>query len=146
MTALGQTALGQTALGQTPVAGALQGKPLSAKERRRRRRARARAKAKARARAKAAKARAAAKAKAEAAAKAKADAAAKAKADAAAKAAQQAMGPVPTLSSLDRHFVDRFTFGYSRDTARQVAAAGGGRAWFERQLSPAAIADPVTAS
>ncbi|MFY0409515.1 DUF1800 domain-containing protein, partial [Solicola sp. PLA-1-18] len=26
------------------------------------------------------------------------------------------------------------------------AAAGGGRAWFERQLSPAAIADPVTAS
>ncbi|MDO9380151.1 MAG: DUF1800 domain-containing protein [Nocardioidaceae bacterium] len=57
-----------------------------------------------------------------------------------------AVAAAPTLSSLDRHVVNRFSYGYSRDLARQVAAAGGGRAWFLKQLSPGSIPDPAVAA
>ncbi|MGL5810783.1 MAG: DUF1800 domain-containing protein [Nocardioides sp.] len=40
------------------------------------------------------------------------------------------------LSAADQHFVNRFTYGYSRATAKQVKKAGGGRQWFEQQLTP----------
>ncbi len=45
------------------------------------------------------------------------------------------------LSARDRHFVNRFSFGHTPQLAAQVRAAGGGRAWFEKQLSPSKIND-----
>ena len=46
------------------------------------------------------------------------------------------------LSARDRHFMDRFSYGYTTALAAQVRAAGGGRAWFEKQLAPDRIKDP----
>ncbi|MEZ5097085.1 MAG: DUF1800 domain-containing protein [Nocardioides sp.] len=45
------------------------------------------------------------------------------------------------LSAKDRQFINRFSYGYTTKIASQVRAAGGGRAWFERQLSPGSIKD-----
>ncbi len=48
---------------------------------------------------------------------------------------------VAPLRPKDRHYADRFSYGHTPALARQVRAAGGGRAWFERQLNPAKIKD-----
>jgi uncharacterized protein (DUF1800 family) len=45
------------------------------------------------------------------------------------------------LSAADRHLVRRFSWGLTPGLVAQVKAAGGGRAWFTRQLSPAKVAD-----
>ncbi|MGL5826162.1 MAG: DUF1800 domain-containing protein [Nocardioides sp.] len=45
------------------------------------------------------------------------------------------------LRSADRHYVARFTYGPNRRVAGQVRDAGGGRAWFDRQLRPGKIRD-----
>ncbi|VXC52440.1 conserved hypothetical protein [Nocardioides sp. AX2bis] len=47
----------------------------------------------------------------------------------------------PTLSASDRHLVRRFSYGLNDTVAAQVRAAGGGRAWFQQQLDPAAVPD-----
>ncbi len=46
------------------------------------------------------------------------------------------------LKRREKHLVSRFSYGITPALATQVRAAGGGRAWWERQLTPAAIADP----
>ena len=43
----------------------------------------------------------------------------------------------------DLHLLRRFSFGYTPALRREAAAAGGARAWFETQLTPARIADPA---
>jgi hypothetical protein len=49
---------------------------------------------------------------------------------------------MPTLlSAADRHLVGRFSYGVTPELARDVRRAGGGRAWFEQQLSPGAVRD-----
>ena len=48
---------------------------------------------------------------------------------------------MPVLNARDRHLVGRFSYGVTPDLARDVRGAGGGRAWFERQLSPGSIPD-----
>ena len=45
------------------------------------------------------------------------------------------------LPAADRHLVKRFSWGLTPGLAAQVRAAGGGRAWFARQLDPAKVAD-----
>ncbi|WP_344777090.1 DUF1800 domain-containing protein [Nocardioides panacisoli] len=45
------------------------------------------------------------------------------------------------LGAADRHLVKRFSWGLTPDLVAQVRQAGGGRAWFEKQLSPARVAD-----
>jgi uncharacterized protein (DUF1800 family) len=40
--------------------------------------------------------------------------------------------------------VGRFSYGVTPALAAEVVAAGGAKAWFEQQLAPARIADPVT--
>jgi hypothetical protein len=45
------------------------------------------------------------------------------------------------LRPRDRHFADRFSYGHNPTLARQVRAAGSGRAWFEKQLLPTRIKD-----
>jgi uncharacterized protein (DUF1800 family) len=47
-----------------------------------------------------------------------------------------------TLSSVDRHLARRFSGGISPDLTASIKAAGGGRAWFERQLRPGKVPDP----
>ncbi|MGL5826156.1 MAG: DUF1800 domain-containing protein [Nocardioides sp.] len=44
------------------------------------------------------------------------------------------------LADADRHLLLRFSYGYSRRSARQVRRAGG-REWFEKQLEPRSIDD-----
>ncbi len=48
---------------------------------------------------------------------------------------------VPLLSRHDRHLVTRFSYGLTPALAREVRRAGGGSAWFERQLRPQKIDD-----
>ncbi|MFC4785159.1 DUF1800 domain-containing protein [Nocardioides sp. MAHUQ-72] len=48
----------------------------------------------------------------------------------------------PLLSRRGRHLVGRFSYGITPALARQVRRQGGAEAWFDRQLSPASIADP----
>lgn len=45
------------------------------------------------------------------------------------------------LPAADRHLVGRFSYGVTPQLARDVRRVGGGRAWFERQLSPAKVPD-----
>jgi len=45
------------------------------------------------------------------------------------------------LNARDRHFVDRFSYGHTPALDQAVRSAGGGRAWFEDQLSPDRIKD-----
>ena len=40
----------------------------------------------------------------------------------------------PALGARDRHFIRRFSAGYTPALAKQVRKAGGGRAWFDDQL------------
>lgn len=47
----------------------------------------------------------------------------------------------PVLGAADRHLVSRFSYGVSTSLTRQVRAAGGAQAWFDRQLRPLQIAD-----
>jgi uncharacterized protein (DUF1800 family) len=44
-------------------------------------------------------------------------------------------------SARERLMMNRFAWGYSRDTMKEVNAAGGADAWFEQQLSPADLSD-----
>ena len=45
------------------------------------------------------------------------------------------------LSTRDRHFADRFSFGYNKALEAAVADAGSGRAWFEQQLRYESVKD-----
>jgi hypothetical protein len=45
------------------------------------------------------------------------------------------------LGARDRLFLNRFSFGHTNQLAKQVRGAGGGRAWFEKQLHPGSIKD-----
>ena len=45
------------------------------------------------------------------------------------------------LKPRDRHFATRFSYGHSTALEKQVRDAGGGRAWFEKQLNPSKIKD-----
>ncbi len=45
------------------------------------------------------------------------------------------------LKSSERHFATRFSAGITPGLARQIIKAGGGRAWFVRQLSPDLVSD-----
>jgi uncharacterized protein (DUF1800 family) len=40
-----------------------------------------------------------------------------------------------------RHLANRFTYGYTPELGREIRAAGGRHAWFERQLHPSRIPD-----
>ncbi len=51
---------------------------------------------------------------------------------------------ITLLSKQSRHLVSRMSYGITPALAREVRAAGGGRAWFERQLQPEAIRDTDT--
>ncbi|MBF4767215.1 DUF1800 domain-containing protein [Nocardioides agariphilus] len=55
--------------------------------------------------------------------------------------AYAASGSIRLLSGPDRHLVTRFSYGLNPTLAHQVRKAGGGHAWFERQLRPSTIAD-----
>ena len=46
------------------------------------------------------------------------------------------------LGASERLLVGRFSYGITPALARQVAARGGARAWFEWQLTPGAVRDP----
>src|SRR5215218_2885335 len=46
------------------------------------------------------------------------------------------------LKPHERQLVSRFSYGVTPELASQVRAAGGARAWWERQLNPGTIADP----
>ncbi len=46
------------------------------------------------------------------------------------------------LKPAERHLVSRFSYGLTPQLASQVRAAGGGRAWWEKQLRPDTISDP----
>lgn len=50
------------------------------------------------------------------------------------------------LSAADRHLVGRFSSGITATLRRQVVKAGGGRAWFVKQLAPGSISDPAAAA
>lgn len=41
-----------------------------------------------------------------------------------------------------RHMANRFAYGYTPALGRQIRAAGGPSAWFNKQLHPVAVADP----
>ncbi|TIC81569.1 DUF1800 domain-containing protein [Nocardioides sp. GY 10127] len=59
--------------------------------------------------------------------------------------AQQATRSTSTvLAAGDRHLVGRFSYGHTPELARQVRAAGGARAWFDKQLKPGTVKDPGT--
>lgn len=45
------------------------------------------------------------------------------------------------LGGSDRHLVTRFSYGLTPALAQEVRRAGGGRAWFERQLEPDRVGD-----
>src|SRR5690242_5163134 len=45
------------------------------------------------------------------------------------------------LKAGERHLVSRFSYGVTPRLGAQVRAAGGARAWWERQLKPQSIAD-----
>jgi hypothetical protein len=45
------------------------------------------------------------------------------------------------LNARDRHLVGRFSYGVTPALARDVRRAGGGAAWFERQLTPGRVPD-----
>lgn len=45
--------------------------------------------------------------------------------------------PTPVLGAADRHVVSRFSYGTTPALVEEVRAAGGGVAWFERQLATA---------
>ncbi len=47
-----------------------------------------------------------------------------------------------TLAPADRHLARRFSGGISPDLTAAIKAAGGGRAWFEKQLKPGSVPDP----
>ncbi len=49
---------------------------------------------------------------------------------------------IQLLGTQARHLVSRFSYGVTPRLAADVRAAGGARAWFERQLSPGSIDDP----
>ncbi|MFY0407325.1 DUF1800 family protein [Solicola sp. PLA-1-18] len=51
--------------------------------------------------------------------------------------------PPAVLAAADQHLVARFTFGHTPQLAAAVTAAGGGRAWFARQLT--LTSDPAVA-
>lgn len=53
-------------------------------------------------------------------------------------------GPFTLLTAADRHLVTRFSYGVDPALAAAVTAAGGGAAWFERQLSAPGVSDPAT--
>lgn len=50
------------------------------------------------------------------------------------------------LGPAERHLVTRFSYGIDTRLAADVRRAGGARAWWERQLAPASIADPDVAA
>ncbi len=50
---------------------------------------------------------------------------------------------VPTVAT--RHMANRFAYGYTPELGRQIRAAGGASAWFERQLKPLSIGDSQAA-
>lgn len=50
--------------------------------------------------------------------------------------------PTPVLGAADRHVVSRFSYGTTPELVREVQAAGGGVAWFEKQLATA-YSDPA---
>ncbi len=50
-------------------------------------------------------------------------------------------GGLRLLGAADRHLVTRFSYGLTPALAKDVRSAGGGRAWFERQLRPATVPD-----
>lgn len=50
------------------------------------------------------------------------------------------------LRTADRHLVTRFSYGIDRRLAAEVRRAGGGRAWWEKQLRPASIDDSAAAA
>lgn len=54
--------------------------------------------------------------------------------------------PYVLLSTADRHLVSRFSYGIDPTLAQAVRRAGGGAAWFERQLSPGSVADAPAAA
>ena len=45
------------------------------------------------------------------------------------------------LSARDRHLVGRFSAGVTPNLTAEVRAAGGGKEWFDRQLSPGGVRD-----
>ncbi len=47
----------------------------------------------------------------------------------------------PVLGASERHLVSRFSYGLNAELAAEVTAAGGARAWFDRQLDSASIDD-----
>lgn len=47
--------------------------------------------------------------------------------------------PVAVPSAFDRHLLSRFSWGITPALIEESAAAGGARAWFDRQLDPAAL-------
>ena len=47
----------------------------------------------------------------------------------------------PLLGASDRHLVTRFSYGLTPTLTAAVRGAGGARAWFEQQLSPASVPD-----
>lgn len=49
-----------------------------------------------------------------------------------------------TPSPATRHMGNRFAYGYTPALGRQIRAAGGPNAWFNKQLDPASIDDPRT--
>lgn len=49
----------------------------------------------------------------------------------------------PLLSARARHLVGRFSYGVTPALAREVRSIGSARRWFEAQLRPADIRDPV---
>ena len=63
------------------------------------------------------------------------------RADAAASYAPVAYKKTPMPSARSRHIANRFSAGWTPKLQKQINAAGGIDKWFERQLSPATIAD-----
>ncbi|MEJ7741658.1 MAG: DUF1800 domain-containing protein [Nocardioidaceae bacterium] len=52
--------------------------------------------------------------------------------------------PVPDEQT--RHMVNRFAYGFTPALSAQVSAAGGPRAWFDRQLDPDQVSDTAAAA
>ena len=53
--------------------------------------------------------------------------------------------PTPVLPAADRHVISRFSYGTTPELVADVRAAGGGVAWFDRQLQTAYDAPEVDA-
>ncbi len=47
----------------------------------------------------------------------------------------------PTPTATERHVLNRFSYGFSKQEFTRLRRAGGSGAWFERQLNPSTIAD-----